>query len=149
MRYVSYVVAIATLAVAGCADPYYPGYGNSQSYYSPSGYSYPAGVRSGDHFFRFIGAKATVFEGYDKQGKAVIEVHTTQGVTYHEDIPHSLRMQGIMREALAAIQAERSFAPSIADALRILEIQDAVYAHARANPLTNGPHSMGLPAPRP
>ena len=42
MRFVSYVVAIATLAVAGCADPYYPRYGNSQSYYSPSGYSYPA-----------------------------------------------------------------------------------------------------------
>ena len=45
MRYVSYVVAIATLAVAGCADPYYPRYGNSQSYYSPSGYSYPASYR--------------------------------------------------------------------------------------------------------
>ena len=42
MRYVSYIVAIATLAVAGCADPYSPRYGNSQSYYSPSGYSYPA-----------------------------------------------------------------------------------------------------------
>jgi hypothetical protein len=42
MRYVSYIVAIATLSVAGCADPYYPRYGNSQSYYSPSGYSYPA-----------------------------------------------------------------------------------------------------------
>ena len=42
MRYVSFIVAIATLAVAGCADPYYPRYGNSQSYYSPSGYSYPA-----------------------------------------------------------------------------------------------------------
>ena len=44
MRYVSYIVAIATLAVAGCADPYYPRYGYSQTYYSPSGYSYsPAG----------------------------------------------------------------------------------------------------------
>jgi hypothetical protein len=31
MRYVSFIVAIATLAVAGCADPYYPRYGNSQS----------------------------------------------------------------------------------------------------------------------
>ena len=46
MRYVSYVVAIATLSVAGCADPYYPRYGNSQSYYSPSGYSYPANYSS-------------------------------------------------------------------------------------------------------
>ena len=43
MRYVSYIVAIATLAgaVAGCADPYYPRSGYSQTY-SPSGYSYPA-----------------------------------------------------------------------------------------------------------
>ena len=34
MRYVSYVVAIATLAgaVAGCADPYYPRSGYSQAY---------------------------------------------------------------------------------------------------------------------
>ena len=46
MRYVSYIVAIATLTVAGCADPYYPRYGNSQSYYSPSGYSYPANYSS-------------------------------------------------------------------------------------------------------
>jgi hypothetical protein len=44
MRYVNYIVAIAALAatVAGCADPYYPRYGNSQAYYSQSGYSYPA-----------------------------------------------------------------------------------------------------------
>ena len=42
MRYVTCIVALATLAVGGCADPYYPRYGNSQSYYSPSGYSYPA-----------------------------------------------------------------------------------------------------------
>ena len=46
MRYVSFVVAIATLAVVGCADPYYPRYGNSQNYYSPSGYSYPANYSS-------------------------------------------------------------------------------------------------------
>lgn len=42
MGYVSYIVAVATLAgaVAGCADPYYPRSGYSQSYYYPSGYSY-------------------------------------------------------------------------------------------------------------
>jgi hypothetical protein len=46
MRYVSYIAAAAALAVAlaGCGDPYYPGYGRSQSYYSPAGYNaYPAG----------------------------------------------------------------------------------------------------------
>ena len=46
MRYVSFVVAVATHAVVGCADPYYPRYGNSQNYYSPSGYSYPANYSS-------------------------------------------------------------------------------------------------------
>jgi hypothetical protein len=42
MRYVSYTTAAAALAVAlaGCGDPYYPGYGSTQSYYTPSGYNY-------------------------------------------------------------------------------------------------------------
>jgi hypothetical protein len=42
MRHVSCIVAAAALAVAlsGCGDPYYPRYGNSQSYYTPSGYNY-------------------------------------------------------------------------------------------------------------
>jgi hypothetical protein len=41
MRHVSYIVAASALAVAltGCGEPYYPGYGNSQAYYGPSGYS--------------------------------------------------------------------------------------------------------------
>ena len=50
MRYVSFVVAMATLAVVGCADPYSPSYGNSQGYAYQSNYpanygssSYPAG----------------------------------------------------------------------------------------------------------
>ena len=42
MRHVGYIAAAAALAVAlaGCGEPYYPRYGNSQSYYSPSGYGY-------------------------------------------------------------------------------------------------------------
>jgi hypothetical protein len=50
MRHVSYVVAAAALAVAltGCGEPYYPGYGNSQAYYAPSGYSNaPSGYSNG------------------------------------------------------------------------------------------------------
>ena len=41
MRHISYIAGAAALAVAlaGCGDPYYPGYGRSQSYYSP-GYGY-------------------------------------------------------------------------------------------------------------
>jgi hypothetical protein len=42
MRYVSFVVAIATLAVVGCADQYYPGSGYSQQGYSQQGYAYPS-----------------------------------------------------------------------------------------------------------
>lgn len=45
MRYVTYIVASATLAgaVAGCGDPYASGY--SQGNY-PSSYSYPANYNS-------------------------------------------------------------------------------------------------------
>jgi predicted dehydrogenase len=111
-----------------------------------SGYSYPSGVRSGDHFFRFVGSRASVFEGHDREGNPVIEVHTAQGVTFHPDISNGARFQAVMGAALAAIQDERTFEPNITDAVRILEIQDAVYAHARANPQANGPHALGTPA---
>jgi hypothetical protein len=42
MRHIAYIAGAAALAVAlaGCGEPYYPRYGNSQSYYSPSGYGY-------------------------------------------------------------------------------------------------------------
>jgi len=111
-----------------------------------SGYSYPSGTRSGDHFFRFVGSQASVFERYDKRGNPVIEVHTTEGVTYHEDIAHGQRFRGIIEAALVALANGRNFEPNIADAVRILEVQDAVYAHARANPLANGPHPLGMPS---
>jgi hypothetical protein len=39
-----YIVAAAHAgALAGCADPYYPRYGGSQTDYSPSGYNYYPG----------------------------------------------------------------------------------------------------------
>ena len=48
MRYVTYIVAIATLAgaVTGCADQYYPRPGYWQTNYSTPGYSYPANYSS-------------------------------------------------------------------------------------------------------
>lgn len=113
-----------------------------------SGYSYPSGTHSGDHFLRFIGTKASVFERYGKQGQPVIEVHTTQGVTFHEDIPNATRFTRIIDAALVAIEEARDFEPNITDAVRILEVQDAVYELARANPLTYGPYALGKPATR-
>jgi hypothetical protein len=56
MRHVSYIAAAAALAVAltGCGDPYYPGYGNSQAYYSPAGYSYaPSGYSYAPSGYRY------------------------------------------------------------------------------------------------
>ena len=108
-----------------------------------SGYTYPSGKRGGDHFFRFIGTKASVFEQYGKNGEPLIEVHTTEGVQFSEDISHGARINGVMGNAFDAIRDGRTFEPSVVDAVRILEIQDAVYAHARQSVTTHGPYPMG------
>lgn len=107
-----------------------------------SGYNYPSGKRGGDHFFRFIGTKASVFEQYGKNGEPLIEIHTTGGVQFSEDISHGARIKSIMGKAFDAIQNGNAYEPSVMDAVRILEIQDAVYAHARQSVTTNGPHPM-------
>jgi hypothetical protein len=59
MRHVTYIVAAAALAVAltGCGQPYYPGYGNSQAYYAPSGYSYaPSGYNYAPSGYSYVPA---------------------------------------------------------------------------------------------
>lgn len=111
-----------------------------------AGYCYPSGVRSGDHFFRFVGTKASLFAHYDPQGNPIIEVHTSAGVTIHEEMSNAARFLGVMDAALGALQEGRNFEAHIGHALQILEVQDQVYALARANALTNGPHALGLPA---
>jgi len=40
MSLTSSQAAALAVALTGCGDPYYPRYGNSQSYYAPSGYNY-------------------------------------------------------------------------------------------------------------
>ncbi len=114
-----------------------------------SGYSYPSGERSGDHFFRFVGIKASVYALYGRNGEPLIETHTSAGVEVCEDLPHGERMRKVISGGLAAIHESRPSETNILDAVRVLEVQDAVYAYARANASANGPHPMGTPAPRP
>tara|TARA_Y100000814_G_C12237121_1_gene370325 strand:- start:598 stop:849 length:252 start_codon:yes stop_codon:yes gene_type:complete len=45
----------------------------------------------------------------------------------------------------SGVGSGQTFDPDITQAVRILEIQDAVYAHARQSGLTNGPHPMDPP----
>lgn len=113
-----------------------------------SGYTFPAGGRGGDHFFRFVGADASVFALYGKKGEPLIEVHSAAGVSFSEDLPHNERMRRVVDEGLTAIEERRTARTCIQDAVRILEIQDAVYAHARAHSVTNGPYPMGPAAAR-
>ncbi len=108
-----------------------------------SGYTYPSGKRGGDHFFRFVGTKASVFEQYGKNGEPLIEVHTSGGVQFSEDISHGARIKGVMGDAFDAIRDGKTFEPSVVDAVRILEIQDAVYTYARQGATTHGPYPMG------
>ena len=114
-----------------------------------SGYCYPAGARSGDHFFRFVGSKASVFAQYGPKAEPLIEVHTAEGVQIGEDLSHGDRMRLVVESALAALAAGEAFEVGITDAVRILQIQDAVYAHARADKVTAGPHAMAGAAARP
>ena len=107
------------------------------------GITYPSATRGGDHFFRFVGTKASVFEQYGRNSEPLIEVHTTEGVQISEDISHGARTQGVMGKAFDAIRDGGTFEPTVVDAVRILEIQDAVYAHARQGVITHGPHPMG------
>lgn len=116
-----------------------------------SGYSYPwrVGGRGGDHFFRFIGTKAQVYQLYDSSGNPLIEIHSSDGIEQMEEIGHRERMENIIASGLKAIDEGRQFEPSIVQAVRILEIQDAVYDQARNSRISNGPFPLGMPAPRP
>ena len=111
-----------------------------------TGYTFPAGGWPGDHFFRFIGTMASVFETDNEDHKHIISIHTSDGVTFEEDIDQVDRMRNIIEAGLDALEHGRTFEPDITQAVRILEVQDAVYEHARGNTLTNGPHPMGRAA---
>ena len=114
-----------------------------------SGYCYPAGVRGGDHFFRFVGTRASVFALYGQQGEPLIEVHTAEGVAIREELSHGERMQRVVAAALEALEKRADFAADIWQAVRILEVQDAVFEFARAHHHAAGPYPLGAPPAKP
>ena len=113
-----------------------------------SGFNYPSGTRAGDHFFRFVGSKASVFERYGDQGEPLIEVHTSDGVAITPDIGHGERMRRVIEWGLEAIAAGRIGDPDVMQAVRVLEVQDAVYDHLRSNAAAAGPYPLGAPPAR-
>ena len=112
-----------------------------------SGFNYPSGTRAGDHFFRFIGSKASVFERYGDHGEPLIEVHTSDGVAITPDIGHGERMRRVVERGLEAIAGGRIGVPDVMQAVRVLEVQDAVYEPARATAAAAGPFPLGAPPP--
>lgn len=110
-----------------------------------SGYTTPAD-HHGDHFERFIGTKAQVFQLHDRERKEYIEVRTSSGVEFFEELSHEERFQNVIENGLQSIQKRRKNGLSIMDAVNILEIQDAVYDFARKSKLTNGPYELNSPA---
>ena len=58
-------------------------------------------------------------------------------------------MRRVVQDALKALEAGETFEATVQDALRVLQIQDAVYRFARATPQAAGPHPLGDPPPRP
>jgi predicted dehydrogenase len=113
-----------------------------------SGFNYPSGTRAGDHFFRFVGSKASVFERYGDHGEPLIEVHTSAGVEITPDIGHGERMHRVIEWGLQAIAAGRIGDPDVMQAVRVLEVQDAVYDHLRSNAAAAGPYPLGAPPAR-
>ena len=113
-----------------------------------SGFNYPSGTRAGDHFFRFVGTKASVFERYGDRGEPLIEVHTSDGVAITPDIGHGERMQRVIEWGLEAIAAQRIGTPDVMQAVRVLEVQDAVYDHLRSSAAAAGPYPLDPPPAR-
>ena len=108
-----------------------------------SGFNYPLGTRAGDHFFRFVGSKASVFERYGDHGEPLIEVHTSDGVAITPDIGHGERMRRVIEWGLEAIEAERIGTPDVMQAVRVLEVGDAVYDYVRRTAAAAGPFPLG------
>ena len=75
----------------------------------------------------------------------MIEVHTSDGVAITPDIGHGERMRRVIEWGLEAIAAGRIGDPDVMQAVRVLEVQDAVYPP----PARQRPGRRSLPPRRP
>ncbi len=112
-------------------------------------YAYPLGETAGEYVIRAVGAGATVVGLMNAAGQPEVQVHTSAGIQRIAEPPRRTLMGAIMRRSLAALAQGGPPPIPIRQAVRILELQDAVYDLARRTPATNGPHPMAAPAPRP
>ena len=86
-----------------------------------------------------------MFERYGDHGEPLIEVHTSDGVAIAPDIGHGERMRRVVERGLEAIADGRIGVPDVMQAVRVLEVQDAVYEHARSTAVASGPFANGSP----
>ena len=89
-----------------------------------------------------------MFERYGDHGEPLIEVHTSAGVAITPDLGHGERMRRVVEWGLQAIADGRIGTPDVMQAVRVLEVQDAMYEFARGTAAAAGPFPLGAPAER-
>ena len=104
---------------------------------------------TGDYVIRAIGTKATVVSHYGSDYEPEVQIHRGEGSTRVDEVPRSDLFGINIQRNLDALAAGNPPPSPIGKAVRILELQDAVYDLARSSAATNGPHPMADPAPRP
>lgn len=114
-----------------------------------TGYTYPSGLHHDDHQLRAVGSKATVLWRNAASGPGWVEIHTTTGIERLEEVANATLFRDMVADARDALVTGVRPAATIATALQILEIQDAVVDLARRDNLTNGPNPMAWPASPP
>ena len=112
-------------------------------------YAYPLGIHSGEYVVRAVGTNAIILGQYTADLVGQVQVHTSQGVEVYDESPRSDIMAVIMDRSIKALELGDPPPIPLRQAVRVLELQDAVYDLARQSSATNGPHLMAAPAPRP
>ena len=88
-----------------------------------------------------------MFERYGDHGEPLIEVHTSDGVAITPDIGHGERMRQVVAAGTGGdIRRRRIGVPDVMQAVRVLEVQDAVYElRAQPPPRLPVPFPLGSP----